>query len=100
MRQTSAGEDLIREGLDGLPDLRVTEEVELVEVVIQLVQLLSPLEPFRLWYLFDKNQIKMSLGILFEKHKNTKNTKNTKKTILVQQYGSCNFRYAVPFCRV
>lgn len=55
MRQTSAIEDLIREGLDGLPDLRVAEKVELVEVVVQLVQLLSPLKPFLLWYLFNKN---------------------------------------------
>lgn len=54
MRQPSTGEDLIREGLDGLPDLRVAEEVELVQVVVQLVQLLSPFEPFLLRYLFDK----------------------------------------------
>lgn len=95
MRQTSAGEDLIREGLDGLPDLRVAEEVELVEVVVQLVQLLSPLEPFRLWYLFDKKKQKnTSLGILFEKQEKQNKTKN------VVQYGSCNFRYAVRFCRV
>lgn len=59
MRQTSAGEDLVREGLDGLPDLGVAEKVELVEVVVQLVQLLSPLEAFLLRYLFDKKKTKL-----------------------------------------
>lgn len=88
MRQTLADEDLIREGLDGVPDLRVAEEVELVEVVVQLVQLLSPLEPFLLRYLFDKKASKQSrLAFCFDKKTNV-------------SFGSCNCQYAVPFRRV